>query len=110
MKPILLFFAFGAIHFSASSQEFKLLKSAVQNLTRTDSMFYMDEQKIIPFKDSGVVVVGYGDSVVPGGTNCFALKSVPLTRTSIHSGRAALIFWDSSPPLQHAPTGNSIFM
>jgi hypothetical protein len=48
------------------TQTITLVKDTFVRNTLTDSMYYISEEKIIPFKDSGVVVVGYADSIVNG--------------------------------------------
>ncbi len=51
---------------SAHSQSISLVKDTMIQRVSTDSMYFMDREKIIPFKDSGVLIIAYGDSVVTG--------------------------------------------
>lgn len=53
---------------TVSSQNIVLLKDNLVQDEITDSMNYIYSQKIIPFKDSGVVVISYADSVLKSGS------------------------------------------
>lgn len=64
MRNFIFLFLICVFYQEAKTQSIVQVKDTVIRNTSTDSMYYINYAKIISFKDSGVVVVGYADSVV----------------------------------------------